>query len=839
VNRLLLNTVLRRAVRLTTDLDGELDADLLRRFVHDRDESAFEELLRRHGLMVWGVCRQLLPDHADAEDAFQATFLALVRLDASELIGNAIGGWLHGVAVRVATNLRRTAAHRKHRDQRAVKPQTDQSVPEATWEAMLSVVHEEVEHLPGPLRTVFVLCDLEGVRQPDAAVRLGWKPGTLTGRLSRARQLLMKRLADRGLAPALVGGTIGLGIATACGAVPAKLIDKVIRLLAAGGAVSPVVQKLVCEVTPMVVHRTKLALAAILLAGGMAVGLGSILIGQYPAQGATLNPPSGNEISAGRGQAPTSGTVVVSVKPGETLKYTGKVMDKDTGKPIAGATVKVRRTLYCDPNQKQEELSLEVSKHTTDADGKYVFTISPEQSSQEHLFVTLEVEHPDYAPLNGGVYLQPKNKKLDTRTSLEFETVALWPAKPAIGMVKTPDGKPMAGVKILAYSITNKLTGNFVEYGSFAETRTDADGKFQVPLITPGLAMLWLLPQEYVPTTHVLDEKRGDVGTFTLETGSRLKGAVFDAKGKPLAGVIVNAELRDQNGKIPNPLLFAGNNIKRSAVTDKKGEFEMKPLPPGNYLLKPGQYQDDAILDMTERKKERDVPAMFMGTKVNLKAGTEPEFVEVRATPHVVIEAQYLDSKGKPTRAFSPSITGRIDGIGWHERVKTDENGKIVALVPLGLEETEFELMAGELGVVRWRKGKDSPLNNSRHIVLGTMKDDVRGIEVIRYSVLFLLVKITTNDGKPPINATVSAVYPEGKGPIAEVNSVLKFVKMGDGKFRSVDVLLPDEELTVTGRADGYVDKSLKVSLAENISKEIEIVLEKDPPAKEVEKKDK
>ncbi|MDB5313037.1 MAG: Glycine-rich protein [Gemmataceae bacterium] len=290
MNRSLLHVVLRHAGGLAAGPNAEPDAELLRRFARDRDEPAFAELLRRHGPMVWAVCRHMLPDHADAEDAFQATFLALVRSAAAVRCGAAVGGWLHGVAVRVATKVRRSAARRKQRELRAAGPETDRSIPEATWEALLAAVHEEVQQLPDPLRAAFVLCDLEGVRQPDAAARLGWKPGTLTGRLSRARQLLMERLTSRGLAPAVAGGTVGLGVATAAGAVPAGLIDKATTLVAPGGAVPPAVLKLVREVTPMALNRTKLAAAAVLMAGGVTAGLGASLVpvahAEQPQEGA-------------------------------------------------------------------------------------------------------------------------------------------------------------------------------------------------------------------------------------------------------------------------------------------------------------------------------------------------------------------------------------------------------------------------------------------------------------------------------------------------------------------------------------------------------------------------
>src|ERR1700733_4914829 len=121
------------------------DADLLARFTLNRDEQAFDELVRRHGPLVWSVCRHLLPQHADAEDAFQAVFLALVQNADPSRVGQALPAWLHGVSVRVAAKVKRSAVRRQRRELRASVPEADRSVPDAAWAALMTAVHEEVE----------------------------------------------------------------------------------------------------------------------------------------------------------------------------------------------------------------------------------------------------------------------------------------------------------------------------------------------------------------------------------------------------------------------------------------------------------------------------------------------------------------------------------------------------------------------------------------------------------------------------------------------------------------------------------------------------------------------
>ncbi|HXD84852.1 MAG TPA: sigma-70 family RNA polymerase sigma factor [Urbifossiella sp.] len=270
MSRSLLHLVLHHAEGFATPL-AEPDSELLARFVRTRDEAAFAELLRRHASMVWAVCRQSLASDADAEDAFQATFLALIRSAKSVKDGRALAGWLHGVAVRVALKRKRSAVRQRQRERLVAAKEADRPVPEAAWNALLAAVHEEVQRLPDSWRTAFVMCELEGVRQAEAAERLGWKPGTLTGRLARARQALIERLGRRGLAPA-VGGSLGLGLATATAEAPHRLIDTVMSLIPAGGVVSPALVKLASEGLPMLM-RTKLAAAVLVVAGGLSAVL--------------------------------------------------------------------------------------------------------------------------------------------------------------------------------------------------------------------------------------------------------------------------------------------------------------------------------------------------------------------------------------------------------------------------------------------------------------------------------------------------------------------------------------------------------------------------------------
>ncbi|MBX6314714.1 MAG: carboxypeptidase regulatory-like domain-containing protein [Isosphaeraceae bacterium] len=527
---------------------------------------------------------------------------------------------------------------------------------------------------------------------------------------------------------------------------------------------------------------------------------------------------------------------------GEARTYSGRVTDKETGQPIAGATVTVRRSVLPDP-QTGENKVLEETKHRTDAEGKYQFTIPPEQVAEPRLYIELDVEHPDYAPQMGFGYALSMIRKNETLGGRPFyESIQLRPGKAITGRVETPDGRPAAGIEVRGFSKPESKSRTF-EFGSFAKGKTDEQGQFRLVLTTPGPAVFWLLPADYAPSLHVLkDNKRGDLGLFVLQKGIEVRGKVLDAQGQPVAGVNVNIERdRQQSGdeEILNQLNVA-DAIGRSAVTDEKGEFAMFPLPPGTYRIQP---DEDAHGYPLPKQRHRPLPAVFIAQKVTLREGEIPELVEIRAVPHVVIEAQYYDSQGKPRSGHSCFLFGRIDGGFWHTEGHPTPDGKIVIRAPHGLEQAQLDLMTNEHGALRHRLAKDKPLENNRQVMLGTLDHDIKGIEIIRYTAPIVLVKVVDPDGRKPQGARVIATYPEGRSqfggrlilPNGERSDV-SFEEQEDGRFRS-EQLFPDEEVTITAKADGYRPRSEKLKLPEGAIKELEIVLEPgEEPAQEKQK---
>jgi RNA polymerase sigma factor (sigma-70 family) len=258
---------------------GLSDGQLLGRFVGARDESAFAALVRRHGPMVLGVCRRVLGDFHDAEDAFQATFLVLARKAGSVVRRDSLGCWLYQVAYHTALEAGTARARRRARE----RPMNDMPHPEVApaeardWRPLLD---QELSRLPEKYRAAIVLCDLEGRTRRDVARLLGVPEGTLSSRLAAGRQRLAKRLAACGVT--LSGGAlaVALGEGSASGQVPAGLVNltaKGAALVVAGQAAvsTPAVALMKGVMRAMLLKKLRLAAGAVLVLAALGLaGLG-------------------------------------------------------------------------------------------------------------------------------------------------------------------------------------------------------------------------------------------------------------------------------------------------------------------------------------------------------------------------------------------------------------------------------------------------------------------------------------------------------------------------------------------------------------------------------------
>jgi RNA polymerase sigma factor (sigma-70 family) len=308
-------------------LSGAPDARLLERFVTDGDAPAFEALVARHRLMLLRTCHDLLGDAADAEEAFQATVVVLFRRAGSIRDKDAIGGWLHRVACRVARRTRAEAARRRASERRAVAFKPPESVPRPdplVRDEVRMALHDEIRRLPERYRRPVILCLLEGMSQEQAAARLGWTEGSVRGRLARGKARLRDRLTRRGIA-----------------------LVAVLAELAEPGPAAAAAQPL------LAVLRTKaagVALAALLALGGTMLAIAVLADDpqQPTARAASAQPapppkaepkPESEPLASFRGGGPTDQARATALPPeidARPVDFRGRVLDP-SGNGIAGA----------------------------------------------------------------------------------------------------------------------------------------------------------------------------------------------------------------------------------------------------------------------------------------------------------------------------------------------------------------------------------------------------------------------------------------------------------------------------------------------------------------------
>jgi RND family efflux transporter MFP subunit len=364
------------------------DASLLHRFLTRGDQNAFELLLWRHGPMVLGVCRRLLRAEQDAEDAFQATFLTLIKKGRSITAGAALGAWLYRVAYRAALRLRAGQARRAQRERPgAVEELPAPPLAGPPADDLRRVLDEEVNRLPARHRAAFVLCCLEGKTGAEAARELGLPAGTVSSRVTRARERLRRRLAGRGLAPSAVAIAAALAGEGQAASVSAILVQTTLEAArrfvageAAGGALSQQAITLMEGVLrAMYVSRLKVVTLVLFVVGFLAAGafLARPAIEAAPNGGARQDPPAQRAQVPDGEKGDKQGPVAVQVvrpQPGglertTTLRCTVQAFDRTALYPRVSGVLK-QLTVDLGDRVKKGQVLAEVEAPLLDLEAK-------------------------------------------------------------------------------------------------------------------------------------------------------------------------------------------------------------------------------------------------------------------------------------------------------------------------------------------------------------------------------------------------------------------------------------------------------------------------------------
>lgn len=523
------------------------DAQLLDRFVARGEEPAFEALVLRHGGMVFQVCRALLDNRHDAEDAMQATFLVLARKAASLRDPELLGCWLHGVAHQVARKSRSRVTLRRRREREVGLAGERDPASERQGNALIAheenaILHEEIARLPEHYRVSVVLHYLEGRTHDEIARRLRRPLGTVSARISRARDLLRSRLARRGVAPAAV--LTSLGFSETAAALSAELLRSTAQAACrfAAGSVSP--SPSVLAANAVLRHSfwmpiLKLATCAAILTVA-AVGLSA-----QRAPAADEQAPGQPPAQSGTPSARTETPPVAPSAPAVDAKVRGRVLDPD-GKPLANANVAIVTTANV-PRGGPLARTVIPAQATTDSAGRFELTPpSPIPGDLARRYV--HAAAPGFAFARA--VLSPGAATPET---LELR---LSPEQPIPIRLIDLEGKPVAGVSIRVVSLLDAPPTPITARQRYAEPPLEAAAVWPGPFLSDndGRSTLRGLGRSMGAIVEVADDRfarerltvgTGDgpqpaIVTLALAPGRKLAGHVLDSEtGRPIAGATV------------------------------------------------------------------------------------------------------------------------------------------------------------------------------------------------------------------------------------------------------------------------------------------------------------
>ena len=824
------------------DLAGLTDARLLAGYVEGGDAAAFEALVRRHGPMVYGVCRRVLAGHQDAEDAFQATFLVLARKAAAVAPREFLPNWLHGVAHTTALQARRAAARRRAHEYRyALRPAPD--APESAGDDLGPLLDRELGRLPERYRVAVVLCDLEGKTRTEAARQLSWPEGTVAGTLARARTLLAARLTRRGVTLA------GVPLATL---LPADaVVAAAVTASLSGPSAGPVAALTHGVLHAMLLTKLKAAFAA--FAAVAVVGYGASLT--LPAAASASGQEAPKPVPAAK---PADAPKAV---PAAGHAVAGRVVRASDGSAVAGADVHL---LYDETTATPRP----TTRVKSDADGMFAFAgvargkytlqafvggltsrtemirglrvVAPVAPDAKPIVLTMKpgnslkvrvVSEATGKPIPGAqvgfFWTDVEAKPTDAKGEVEFPalTKELWtaqataagyarvtravnlesgepaalelklpPGAAVVGVVRDGDGKPVAGVGIDARAANPDFMQCYLE--------TDPAGRFHFDHLPVGQGVTLTARQlkfetatkELKLTAGQAEPTRIDVTLTRRPHGGSVTGVVTDAQGKPVAG----ARLRNTGNS---------SDAVRQATTDAAGHYTL----------------DDVYATSTGHEFVARAEGLAPRV-VAFKPGTAaaPADADVKLEAGHRVRGRVVDPSGMPLANALVDHSGGLSPVGGvGEYVPTDKEGRfrftsLPATAPFGFSKEGFTPI----------EGRTLPLDGADEVVVtmqpagvvvGTALDAVTGKPIARFNV----------------SLTFSPDHKEGDtrwwlpGKVSGTGQVFASAR-GDFRLGDLPAGMP---LQVTVTAEGYRKRVVRRLLATPDAKPTEFRLTPEDPA--------
>jgi RNA polymerase sigma factor (sigma-70 family) len=665
------DTVLQHIRRLVAaeQTHRQTDAQLLKQFTLHQDQAAFAALVRRHGPLVLGVCRRILHNGHDAEDALQATCLVLARKARSIARPESVGSWLYQVAYRVAIRARARAASRQQHERQADRQPLADPLAEVTGRELLALLDEELHQLPPCHRAPLVLCYLEGRTRDQAARQLGWSLRRLKHRLEQGRERLRARLAQRGVALPAILLAAGLGEGAAQAALPARLVNATIEIALSGGsgtigavgvATAPVSALAESVLQTMTVPRLKTA-AVLLFAVSAAIVGAAVFLHQAPGKRG-----AGTDARNDGAKTPTRPNSAPTSKPSkegrqgitDKLPVTGRVLHS-SGKPLAGAETALIGLPRDASRQGLWLLDKKLlARVKTDAAGRFRLVVARKAlATYERVYVLAG------AAGHGLVWQEvpPGAERPEVVVRLPEEKIIR-------GRLRDLQGQPAVGVLVRVAWLGNGGSAEATEMrlgdlpkGSLlwpAPAITDKDGKFVLRSLNPALhGYIFIESDKFAP--HYVAIK-ADAGKKLQEVNAGLapaqliEGVVTAADtGKPLAGARVSVN-SDQNPDAPEAM-----GIGVDGRADAHGRFRLNPPSGKLFTVRAAVAADEPYLEVHKTFKW---PRGAIRRQVNLvlaRAVLIRGKVTELDSGKPVAGALVRDTKGLWT---NPTATTRADG---------------------------------------------------------------------------------------------------------------------------------------------------------------------------------